>query len=66
MNTPAHHLPHLLRDDPGHGVHRLEKCANPLGKIRNLDSVPGAEQHHHRLADHPSEPEQNGRDDPGK
>ena len=45
---------------PGHGVDRLEESAESLAEIRNRNAVSGAEQNHHRLANHPTESQQNG------
>src|SRR5262249_21360955 len=58
MNTASHDFAHFLRDDSGHGVDRLEKCAEPLSEIRDRDAVSRAKQNHHRLADYATETEQ--------
>src|SRR6266480_5125023 len=50
VDAAANDLAHFLRDDSGHGVHRLEKCAESLCEIRNSDPVSGAEQYHHSFA----------------
>ncbi len=66
MDAAADHLAHLLRDDAGHRVHRLEDHAEPLGEIGNRDAIARAEQHDHRLADDAPEAEQDRRDDAGQ
>src|SRR5262249_9872005 len=64
VNATANHLTHLLRDNSGHGMHRLEKGAESLREIRNGDPVSGAEQHHHGFSNDATEPQQNCRYDP--
>src|ERR1700730_10604675 len=66
MNTAANDFAHFLSDDASHGVDWLKKGAQPLGEIWNRDSVSRAQQHHHRLADDATEPEQDRRHDAGK
>ena len=51
---------------PGHGVDRLEKRAEALAEIGNLDAVSRAEQDDHRFANDAAEPEQNRGDNSGK
>src|SRR5438874_1855785 len=43
MDAATHYFAHFLRDDAGHSVHRLEKRAEALGKIRDRDPISGAE-----------------------
>src|SRR4029453_5937721 len=64
VDAAANALPHFLRDNSCHGVHRLEKCAKSLCEIRNGDAVSGAEQHHHRFSYDAAECEQHCRNDP--
>src|SRR5664279_1581973 len=66
MRTPAHHLPHFLRDDSGHRVDRLKDRAQALGEIWNRDPVSGAEQDDHGFADDASQPKKYRRDDAGQ
>src|SRR5712664_944972 len=63
VNAAAHYFAHFLRDDAGHGVHRLKERAETLGEIGDRDPVSGAQQNHHGLANDATEPEQNRRDD---
>src|SRR5262245_66256176 len=56
VNAAANYFTHFLRDDSGHGMHRLEKCAKSLCEIRDGDPVSGAEQSHHCFCDDEAQP----------
>src|SRR4030095_16741851 len=66
VNAAPNYFAHFLGNNSGHGVHRLEKSAEPLSEIRNCYPVSSTEQDDHRLANYATKPQQNRRYDSGK
>src|SRR5262249_2325064 len=61
VDAATNNLAHFLGNNPRHGVDRLKKGAEPLGKIGNRDPISRTQQHHHRLSDNATKTEQDSR-----